>query len=131
MVGIHGHPQQRLTKQLGATNSHFTHRSDPFQNSDLKDISRITSPSKEHYDAGQKTLDEFLPGRLKINIKGTHFVKNRLSKVNPLEPSSYQYLEDPIAKRTGASFFSRKTSEYTPRGFAPSSTFTPGKPDLL
>lgn len=52
VVGIHGHPQQRLTKQLGAANSHFTHRSDPFQNSDLKDISRITSPSKDRtYDS--------------------------------------------------------------------------------
>ena len=109
MVGIHGHPQERLTKQLGATNSHFTHRSDPFQNSDLKDISRITSLSKERtYDSGQKTLDEFIPGRLKLNIKGTHFVKNKLCKVDALDPESYKYLEDPIEKKTGASFFTRK-----------------------
>lgn len=72
-----------------------------------------------------------MPGRLKLDIKGTHFVETKLCKVNPLEPSSYQYLEDPIEKRTGVSFFSRKKSEYTPRGFKPTSTFTPGKPDLL
>ena len=76
-------------------------------------------------------MEQLLPNRLKLDIKSTHFVKNKLSQINPLSPESYQFLEDPIAIRKGVALTTKRKSESLPRGFKPSSTFTPHKPDLL
>lgn len=76
-------------------------------------------------------MEQLLPNRLKLDIKSTHFVKNKFSQINPLSPESYKFLEDPIEIRKGAGCLTKRQSESLPRGFKPSSTFTPHKPDLL
>ena len=68
---------------------------------------------------------------MKLDIKSTHFIKNKLSQINPLSPESYRFLEDPIAIRKGVDSVKKRKSESLPRGFKPSSTFPPHKPDLL
>ena len=53
-------------------------------------------------------MEQLLPNRLKLDIKSTHFVKNKFSQINPLSPESYKFLEDPIEIRKGAGYLTKR-----------------------
>lgn len=72
-------------------------------------------------------IEQLKPARTRLNIKGTHFKKEKILDADALDPASYKFLESKTLDRHQKSFLMqskhRKVDEMTCVGFKPKSQF--------